>query len=86
MEGFDFVSKLEKIIYFYWGVGLIVYASFIVFLSQSGMCLREIALNTRKENSNIGSEYKIFEWICYIFLIVGLCSFLVGLVLIFKGL
>ena len=86
METSDSLVKLGKMVSLLWGLGLVVYASFLIYLSQAGMCLREISLNTRREGSLDDCKYKIFEWVCYIFLIVGFCSVLVGVFLVLGGL
>ena len=77
---------LEKLEATYLGVTLIVAGPIIVAISQIALAIREIAINTRKENVPSEDQYKSLEFISYLFFAVGWCSIPLGIILILKTL
>ena len=77
---------LEKLEARYLGVSLIVAGPIIVAISQIALAIREIAINTRKENVPSKVQYKSLELISYFFFAVGWCSIPLGIFLILRTL
>jgi len=77
---------LEKLEARYLGVSLIVAGPIIVAISQIALAIREIAINTRKENVPSEAQYKSLELISYLFFAVGWCNIPLGIFLILRTL
>ncbi|MFZ5908297.1 MAG: hypothetical protein ACOYVJ_13015 [Nitrospirota bacterium] len=78
---------LEKEIFIYVGVTLVLWFPVMLLVSQVSMAVREIALNTRKEDHPyFDTQYKALSWVAYGLFIVGWCSLVIGGVMIGKGL
>jgi hypothetical protein len=58
-------------------IGLLIGGPIAIALSQVGLSIREIAINSRKEYASDQSDYKSLEWIATIFMYVGLTMILV---------
>jgi hypothetical protein len=77
---------LERYQMLYLGITLILSSPVVVALAQAGLALREIALNSRKEDHPASdTEYKFLEWICHFFFIAGFCQFVLGVIMIMKA-
>jgi hypothetical protein len=77
---------LERYQILYLGISLILSSPVVVALAQAGLALREIALNSRKEDHPAyDTEYKFLEWICHFFFIVSFCQFILGVIMIIKA-
>lgn len=77
---------LERYQMLYLGISLILSSPVVVALAQTGLALREIALNSRKEDHPASdTEYKFLEWLCHFFFIAGICQFVLGVIMIIKA-
>lgn len=78
-----FLQRYEML---YLGISLLLSSPVVVALAQAGLALREIALNSRKEDHPASdTEYKFLEWICHFFFIAGFCQFILGVIMIIKA-
>ena len=66
-------------------VGLIIGGPITIALSQVGLSIREIAINSRKEYASDQSDYKSLEWIATIFMYIGLTMILVGIIMLMRS-
>jgi hypothetical protein len=77
---------LERYEMLYFGIGLILSSPVVVALAQAGLALREITLNSRKEDHPASdTQYKFLEWICHFFFIAGFCQFILGVIMLIKA-
>jgi len=76
----------EKLEARYIGICLIVAGPIIVAISQIALAIREIAINTRKENAPSEAQYKSLEMISHFFFAVGWCSIPLGIFLVLRTL
>ena len=67
-------------------ISLIIGGPVTIALSQVGLSIREIAVNTRKEYSSDQSDYKSLEWIATIFMYIGLTVIPVGIITLLRSL
>jgi len=65
-------------------INLIVWGPIIVALSQVGLSIREIALNTRKEYSSDKSDYESLKWIASVFFYIGWIMLPSGIILLLR--
>lgn len=65
-------------------INLIVWGPIIVALSQVGLSIREIALNTRKEYSPDQSDYESLKWIASVFFYIGWIMLPSGIILLLR--
>ena len=66
-------------------IGLIIGGPITIALSQVGLSIREIAINSRKEYASDQSDYKSLEWIATIFMYIGLTMILVGIITLLRS-
>jgi len=66
-------------------IGLIIGGPIIIALSQAGLSIREIAINSRKEYASDQSDYKSLEWIATIFMYIGLTMIIVGIIMLLRS-
>jgi len=81
----SFLIPLEKYIMFYQGISLIFLCPLLIFISQVGAAIREIALNSRKEEFSSESNYKSLEWLSYILFFLAWFSLLFGIIFVIKA-
>jgi len=67
-------------------ISLIIGGPITIALSQVGLSIREIAVNTRKEYASDQSDYKSLEWIATIFMYIGLTMIPVGIITLLRSL
>jgi len=85
MDTTDFGSQAEKSFTFLVGLVLIFWCPLFVFISQVGAAIREIALNSRKEEFSSESDYKSLQWLSYILFFLAWFSLLFGIIFILKA-
>lgn len=82
----DFGVYLERLQMLYFGISLLLSFPVIIALSQVGLAIRELTLNSRKEDHSFSdTEYKVLEWLCYFFFITGICGGILGIVFIYRA-
>ncbi len=67
-------------------VNFIVWGPIIVALSQIGLAIREMALNSRKEYSSDQSDYNSLRWIAETFFYIGWIMLPSGVILLLRTL
>ncbi|MDA8106663.1 MAG: hypothetical protein M0Z71_14970 [Nitrospiraceae bacterium] len=67
-------------------INLIVWGPIIVALSQVGLSIRELALNSRKEYSSDQSNYESLKWIASVFFYIGWFMLPSGIILLLRTL
>jgi len=65
-------------------INLILWGPIIVALSQVGLSIREIALNSRKEYRSDQSDYESLEWIASVFFYIGWIMLPSGIILLLR--
>ena len=80
-----FLLSMEKSFMFYLGLCLIFSCPLLIFVSQIGAAIREIAINTRKDEFSSASDYEMLGWVCSILLILSCCFLVAGVVFIVKA-
>ncbi len=65
-------------------INLIVWGPIIIALSQVGLSIREIALNSRQEYSSDHSNYESFKWIASAFFYIGWIMLPFGILLLIR--
>lgn len=67
------------------GINLIIGGPIVVALSQIGLSIREIAINSRKDYDSDQSDYKSLEWIATIFMYIGWIMIPVGIIFVLRS-
>jgi len=80
------MQVLERELFVYAGVMLVMWFPVMILISQVSLAIREIALNTRKEEHPFSdTQYKALSWVAFGIFVISWCSLSLGLVMIGKG-
>lgn len=87
-EKMDPITNFGQIIDQYFArivaVNLIIWGPIIIALSQVGLSIRELALNSRKEYNSDDSNYESLKWIASAFFYIGWLMLPLGIILLIK--
>jgi len=87
MDTQGLMQVLGRELFIYVGVMLVMWFPVMLLVSQVSVAIRDIALNTRKEDHAFSdTQYKTLSWVAYSLFLVGWCSLVLGVVMIGKGL
>ena len=87
MDTTQFGILFEKEMMRYLGMSLIVSCPVLILLSQVALAIREIAINTRKEDHPFSdTQYKSLYWIAYLIFAFGWGSLGLGVIAVLKTL
>jgi len=78
------VFVISRAIAIYVSMSLVFCSPFVVLMAQVSLAIREIAINTRKQEYP-ADDYKLLYWIATILNFVGVCMFIGGIILLVKS-
>jgi|WetSurSiteA1Bulk_404760.scaffolds.fasta_scaffold269331_1 hypothetical protein len=86
MDTNQFGIIIDQLAARYVALGLITSAPFEIVFFQAALAIREHTITTRKEYNSDDSDYQMLKWISEAMTYIGVCQFIVGIVLLLRSL
>ncbi len=86
MDVNQFGIIIDQLVARYVGISMITSAPFEIVFFQAALAIREHTVRSRQEYNSDDSDYTMLKWISEAMTYIGVCQFVVGLVLFVRSL